>query len=52
MGLTLTKCSETEMILKKCRLPLGIMIYPFKDLSHLPVGFYNFLLLFYVQIMP
>merc|ERR1719464_927065 len=37
MRSTLTKCPETETILKKCRLPLGIMIHPFKDLSHLPV---------------
>merc|ERR1719273_2983157 len=34
---TLTKIPETESILKKCRLPLGILIHPFKDLSHLPV---------------
>lgn len=34
---SLTKIPETESILKKCRLPLGILIHPFKDLSHLPV---------------
>ena len=34
---TLTKIPETESILKKSRLPLGILIHPFKDLSHLPV---------------
>ena len=42
MRSTLTKCPETETILKKCRLPLGIMIHPFKDLIHLPVSFQNF----------
>ena len=41
MRSTLTKCPETETILKKCRLPLGIMIHPFKDLSHLPVSFHG-----------
>ena len=46
MRSTLTKCPETETILKKCRLPLGIMIHPFKDLSHLPVSFHKFSLLF------
>lgn len=34
---TLTKIPETDTILKKSRLPLGILIHPFKDLSHLPV---------------
>ncbi|XP_059096851.1 protein transport protein Sec24A-like [Tigriopus californicus] len=34
---TLTKIPETEAILKKSRLPLGVLIHPFKDLSHLPV---------------
>eukprot|EP00095_Tigriopus_kingsejongensis_P001586 maker-scaffold831_size90909-snap-gene-0.16 protein:Tk01586 transcript:maker-scaffold831_size90909-snap-gene-0.16-mRNA-1 annotation:"protein transport protein sec24b-like" len=34
---TLTKIPETESILKKSRLPLGVLIHPFKDLSHLPV---------------
>jgi len=34
---TLTKIPETEALLKKARLPLGILIHPFKDLSHLPV---------------
>ena len=39
---TLTKIPETESILKKCRLPLGILIHPFKDLSHLPGMYYHF----------
>ena len=39
---TLTKIPETESILKKCRLPLGILIHPFKDLSHLPGMYYYF----------
>ena len=34
---TLTKIPETDTILKKSRLPLGVLIHPFKDLSHLPV---------------
>lgn len=34
---TLNKIPETESILKKSRLPLGILVHPFKDLSHLPV---------------
>jgi len=34
---TLTKIPETEALLKKARLPLGVLIHPFKDLSHLPV---------------
>lgn len=28
---------ETENVLKKSRLPLGVLIHPFRDLSHLPV---------------
>ena len=28
---------ETEALLKKSRLPLGVLIHPFRDLSHLPV---------------
>jgi len=34
---TLTKIPETDALLKKARLPLGVLIHPFKDLSHLPV---------------
>jgi protein transport protein SEC24 len=34
---TLSKIPETEALLKKARLPLGVLIHPFKDLSHLPV---------------
>jgi protein transport protein SEC24 len=34
---TLTKIPETDGLLKKSRLPLGVLIHPFKDLSHLPV---------------
>jgi len=34
---TLTKIPETDSLLKKSRLPLGVMIHPFRDLSHLPV---------------
>lgn len=34
---TLTKIPETDALLKKSRLPLGVLIHPFKDLSHLPV---------------
>jgi len=34
---TLTRIPETEALLKKARLPLGVLIHPFKDLSHLPV---------------
>ena len=43
---TLTKIPETESILKKCRLPLGILIHPFKDLSHLPGMYYYFTKMF------
>ncbi len=34
---TLNKIPETETLLKKSRLPLGVLVHPFKDLSHLPV---------------
>ena len=30
---TLTKIPETSSILQKSRLPLGILIHPFKDLT-------------------
>merc|ERR1719419_1476463 len=33
---TITKIPETDALLKKSRLPLGVLIHPFKDLSHLP----------------
>jgi len=34
---TLSKIPETDSLLKKARLPLGVLIHPYKDLSHLPV---------------
>lgn len=34
---TLTKIPESNTLLQKSRLPLGILIHPFKDLNHLPV---------------
>ncbi|KAJ8318325.1 hypothetical protein KUTeg_003416 [Tegillarca granosa] len=34
---TLTSLPQTSSLLNKCRLPLGILIHPFKDLSQLPV---------------
>ncbi|CAH1985191.1 unnamed protein product [Acanthoscelides obtectus] len=34
---TLTKIPENNNLLQKSRLPLGVLIHPFKDLSHLPV---------------
>jgi len=34
---TLTKIPESSSILQKSRLPLGILIHPFKDLTQLPV---------------
>lgn len=34
---TLTKVPDTNSLLQKSRLPLGILIHPFKDLTHLPV---------------
>ena len=37
MRCTLRKIPETQSILEKARLPLGILIHPFKDLQQLPV---------------
>ncbi|GAB6024255.1 Protein transport protein Sec24A, variant 2 [Chamberlinius hualienensis] len=34
---TLTKIPESQSVLHKSRLPLGILIHPFKDLTQLPV---------------
>ncbi|KAF7281230.1 hypothetical protein GWI33_005020 [Rhynchophorus ferrugineus] len=34
---TMTKIPETASLLQKARLPLGLLIHPFKDLSYLPV---------------
>ncbi|XP_076684300.1 protein transport protein Sec24AB isoform X1 [Andrena cerasifolii] len=34
---TLTKIPESNSLLQKSRLPLGVLIHPFKDLNHLPV---------------
>nr|XP_023013685.1 protein transport protein Sec24A [Leptinotarsa decemlineata] len=34
---TMTKIPENNSLLQKSRLPLGILIHPFRDLSHLPV---------------
>ncbi|XP_077505314.1 protein transport protein Sec24AB isoform X2 [Amblyomma americanum] len=34
---TLTKIPETQSLLQKARLPLGVLIHPFRDVSHLPV---------------
>ncbi|XP_063220045.1 protein transport protein Sec24A [Bacillus rossius redtenbacheri] len=34
---TLTKIPQNNSLLQKSRLPLGILIHPFKDLNHLPV---------------
>ncbi|XP_046392862.1 protein transport protein Sec24A [Ischnura elegans] len=34
---TLTKIPETNSLLQKSRLPLGILIHPFKDVNNLPV---------------
>ncbi|XP_064595688.1 protein transport protein Sec24A-like isoform X2 [Liolophura sinensis] len=34
---TLTSIPQTSSLLNKARLPLGILIHPFKDLSQLPV---------------
>lgn len=34
---TLTKIPETQSLLQKARLPLGILIHPFRDVDHLPV---------------
>lgn len=34
---TLTKIPDTSSLLQKSRLPLGILIHPFRDLNNLPV---------------
>ncbi|XP_071952334.1 protein transport protein Sec24A-like isoform X2 [Antedon mediterranea] len=34
---TLTSIPQTQSLLQKSKLPLGILIHPYKDLSHLPV---------------
>ena len=34
---SLFQIPETDNLLKKSRLPLGVLIHPFRDLSHLPV---------------
>ncbi|XP_013776662.1 protein transport protein Sec24A-like [Limulus polyphemus] len=34
---TMTKIPESHSLLQKSRLPLGILIHPFKDLDHIPV---------------
>ena len=34
---TLTSIPESQNLLSKCRLPLGILIHPFKDLESLKV---------------
>ncbi|XP_037524077.1 protein transport protein Sec24A isoform X2 [Rhipicephalus sanguineus] len=34
---TLTKIPETQSLLQKARLPLGVLIHPFRDVNHLPV---------------
>lgn len=34
---TLTKIPETNQLLQKSRLPLGVLIHPFRDLNNLPV---------------
>ncbi|XP_003490260.1 protein transport protein Sec24B isoform X1 [Bombus vosnesenskii] len=34
---TLTKIPESNTLLQKSRLPLGVLIHPFRDLNHLPV---------------
>ncbi|KAJ8966875.1 hypothetical protein NQ314_003269 [Rhamnusium bicolor] len=34
---TMTKIPENNSLLQKSRLPLGVLIHPFRDLSHLPV---------------
>ncbi|XP_026286720.1 protein transport protein Sec24A isoform X1 [Frankliniella occidentalis] len=34
---TLTRIPETDSLLKKSRLPLGVLIHPFRDLANLPV---------------
>lgn len=37
MRCTLTKIPQSNSILQKARLPLGIVMHPFKDLTNLPV---------------
>ncbi|XP_060530213.1 protein transport protein Sec24B [Cylas formicarius] len=34
---TMTKIPESNSLLQKSRLPLGVLIHPFKDLNYLPV---------------
>ncbi|KAJ8911346.1 hypothetical protein NQ315_014190 [Exocentrus adspersus] len=34
---TMTKIPENNSLLQKSRLPLGVLIHPFRDLNHLPV---------------
>ncbi|XP_072941017.1 protein transport protein Sec24A [Epargyreus clarus] len=34
---TINRIPESNSLLQKSRLPLGLLIHPFKDLSHLPV---------------
>ncbi|VVC87857.1 unnamed protein product [Leptidea sinapis] len=34
---TINRIPDTNSLLQKSRLPLGILIHPFKDLNHLPV---------------
>ncbi|KAL0974263.1 hypothetical protein UPYG_G00217910 [Umbra pygmaea] len=34
---TLTSIPQTQALLNKARLPLGLLLHPFRDLSHLPV---------------
>lgn len=37
MRCTLTSIPESQSLLSKCRLPLGLLIHPFKDLESLKV---------------
>jgi hypothetical protein len=37
---TLTAIPQSKALLKKCRLPLGIFIHPFKDIEPLKVNIY------------
>uniref|UniRef100_A0A3Q2YV75 SEC24 homolog A, COPII coat complex component n=1 Tax=Hippocampus comes TaxID=109280 RepID=A0A3Q2YV75_HIPCM len=34
---TLTSIPQTQSLLNKAKMPLGLLLHPFKDLSHLPV---------------
>uniref|UniRef100_A0A8C4QFP4 Uncharacterized protein n=1 Tax=Eptatretus burgeri TaxID=7764 RepID=A0A8C4QFP4_EPTBU len=34
---TLTSVPQTQTLLQKARLPLGLLLHPFKDVQHLPV---------------